>query len=77
MKVEHTKVPLSEFKPGETYRLSMNGIPLYNATVVKFHGGCWATVRVSECLYEPLQHEYTVGTEYEIKVAQYEVETCA
>lgn len=73
MKVQHDKVPLSEFEPGAVYRLSMNNIPLYTAKVVKFHGGCWATVQVCDCLYEPMKSEYVEGKEYDIKVATYDI----
>lgn len=74
MKVEHSKVPLTEFEPGGTYRFSINGTPLYTAKVVKFHGGCWATVSVINCLHEPMKNEYVAGTEYDIKVATYNFE---
>jgi hypothetical protein len=75
--VEHQKLPVSEFTPGRSYRVGMNGRPLYNAEVVKFHGGCWATVRVQECLYDAMQAEYRPGTEFDIKVAMYELELLA
>ncbi len=73
MPVEHTKVPVAEFTPGSLYQVAMNGQPLYVAEVVKFHGGCWAVVRVRECLYAEMADEYRPGTEFEIKVAMYEV----
>lgn len=71
--IQHTKIPVTEFVPGETYKFSMNSIDLYSATVTKFHGGCWATVRVESCLYEPMSAHYQPGTELDIKVAMYEV----
>lgn len=74
MKVEHTKVPLTEFKPNHLYQVGMNGQPLYLAKVVKFHGGCWATVSIEQCLYDAMAAEYPVGREFEIKVAMYEIE---
>ena len=48
MKPQHDKVATEEFTPGSTYRVAMNGNDLYDAEVVKFHGGCWATVRVEK-----------------------------
>lgn len=74
MKIEHPKVSLESFVPNATYRLSMNGKALYTAKVVKFHGGCWATVRVVECLYPDFSNSYLPGTEFEIKVAMYNIE---
>jgi hypothetical protein len=73
MKVEHEKVPVTEFTPGETYVVGMNGNDLYEAEVVKFHGGCWATVRVRTALYEPMAKDYSPGMEFDIKVAQYDL----
>ncbi len=72
--IQHEKVDKSEFQPGATYSVSMNGVPLYVAQVVKFHGGCWATVRVQQCLNDELLSYYQPGTEFDIKVAQYTIE---
>ncbi|HBB26070.1 MAG TPA: hypothetical protein DCZ59_07355 [Bacteroidetes bacterium] len=73
MKIEHDKVPVTEFTPGQHYTVAMNGRPLYTAEVVKFHGGCWATVRVETALDEQMQQHYKPGTTFDIKVAQYEI----
>ncbi len=72
MKPVHEKMPKDSFEPGQTYRVSMNGKELYDAEVVKFHGGCWATVRVQEPLLEEMALDYAPGTEFDIKVAQYD-----
>jgi hypothetical protein len=50
----------------------MQGKQLYTAEVIKFHGGCWATVRVLEPLLSEYASDYAPGTEFDIKVAQYD-----
>lgn len=67
----HDKVPVQECQPGESYIVSMNNTELYQAEVVKFHGGCWATVKVERPLYLAMAKEYEAGTEFDIKVANY------
>jgi hypothetical protein len=67
----HDKVPIEQCRPGESYIVSMNGNDLYQAEVLKFHGGCWATVKVIKPLYEPMFSAYAEGTELDIKVANY------
>lgn len=73
MKIEHDKVPVENFTPGSRYTVSMQGRRLYSAEVVKFHGGCWATVRVEKALDAELEQHYRPGTTFDIKVAQYEI----
>ena len=73
MKPVHDKLPVEEFTPGETYTVGMNGKDLYNAEVLKFHGGCWATVKVLDAIDESVQGVYTPGMEFDIKVAEYSV----
>ena len=73
MKVEHDKVPLDQFTPGSSYEVAMDGTPLYVAEVLKFHGGCWATVKVTKSLQESTASDYTPGMEFDIKVAAYEL----
>ncbi|HRK04681.1 MAG TPA: hypothetical protein PLW14_06240 [Chlorobiota bacterium] len=73
MKPVHDKVPVTEFTPGKTYRIRLNGAELYNAEVIKFFGGCWATVRVVEPLSEEHKDVYRPGMEFDIKVGMYEV----
>jgi len=72
MKPVHEKLPKDSFEPGKTYRVAMNGTDLYDAEVVKFHGGCWATVRVTQPLLESMAADYAPGTEFDVKVAQYD-----
>ncbi len=74
MKPVHTKVAKEEFEVGATYNVSLRGRKLYAAEVVKFHGGCWATVRVKEALSEDTKSLYTEGAEFDVKVAEYEME---
>lgn len=73
MKIEHDKVPVQEFTPGSRYKVAMHGRPLYVAEVEKFHGGCWATVRVEKALDAAMEAHYRPGTTFDIKVAQYEI----
>ena len=73
MKVEHDKVPVDQFTPGNTYQVAMNGTPLFVAEVLKFHGGCWATVKVTQSLQQQESSDYTPGMEFDIKVAAYEL----
>ena len=71
MKPVHDKVPVQEFTPGSVYRIAMNGEELYDAEVVKFHGGCWATVRVRNVIEGAHSQHYTADMEFDIKVANY------
>jgi hypothetical protein len=74
MKTLHEKLPKDSFEPGRTYTVHKDGKQLYKAEVVKFHGGCWATVRVREPLLETMAQDYAPGTEFDIKVALYSFE---
>lgn len=76
MKVEHDKVSLNEFTPGNTYQMALKGNPLYTAEVLKFHGGCWATIRVMEVLSPDVRSDYVEGMVFDIKVAEYDVTAC-
>ena len=73
MKPIHAKVDKEALIPGNTYTLSLHGKELYAAEVVKFFGGCWATVRVVAPVNEHTQSVYTPGIEFDIKVAEYEI----
>ncbi len=73
MKPVHEKMPVSTFEPGVAYTFSLNGTPLYKADVVKFHGGCWATVRLVSINDTSLAGTYQPGMEFDIKVANYEI----
>lgn len=77
MKPVHEKVNKEALIPGNTYTLGLNGKQLYSAEVVKFFGGCWATVRVVAPLNEETRSAYTPGMEFDIKVAQYEISDSA
>lgn len=74
MTIQHDKVPVEEFTPGSHYKVSMQGRPLYTAEVIKFHGGCWATVRVQTALDAEMAEHYQPGATFDIKVAQYEID---
>ena len=73
MKPVHDKIAEENFVPGKTYRVGMNGKDLYDAEVLKFHGGCWATVRVARTIDPSVAKHYTTGMEFDIKVANYEI----
>ncbi|MCX6140497.1 MAG: hypothetical protein NTX15_06695 [Candidatus Kapabacteria bacterium] len=73
MKPIHDKVAKEEFVIGNTYNVSLRGKQLYAAEVVKFHGGCWATVRIANALAADTANLYTPGAEFDIKVAEYEI----
>lgn len=73
MKIEHDKVALEQFQPGEHYDVSLRGSALYRAEVIKFHGGCWATVKVLEAQDPSTAKYYAPGTTFDIKVAEYEI----
>jgi len=73
MKPVHEKLPVSTFEEGSTYTFSLNGNALYSANVIKFHGGCWATVRIAETKDPSLATTYRPGMEFDVKVAQYEI----
>jgi hypothetical protein len=70
---QHEKLP-KDLAPerGGTYALSMTGTgaAAYEAEIVKYGGGCWATVRVTNPL-ENARH-YKVGDTFDIRVAMYE-----
>jgi hypothetical protein len=68
---QHEKLP-KELAPetGGVYTLVHEGEALYEAEIVKYSGGCWATVRVTD----PLKHAdtYKIGDEFQIRVAMYQ-----
>lgn len=71
MKPTHEKRSLDDVTPGQTYLVGMNGTELYHGTVTKFHGGCWATIRVEKPIDGPMAQHYRQGMEFDIKVANY------
>ncbi len=73
MKPIHDKVAKEDFTVGATYNVALRGKPLYAAEVVKFHGGCWATVRVTRALSEDTASLYPEGATFDVKVAEYDV----
>lgn len=73
MSIQHDKVALEEFQPGQQYNVALRGTALYRAEVVKFHGGCWATVKVIESTNPETAKYYAENTTFDIKVAEYEI----
>ncbi|MBS1516239.1 MAG: hypothetical protein JSS63_14480 [Bacteroidetes bacterium] len=66
------KKPLNEnLAPGNTYRVEYKGAELYDASVVSYDGGCWATVKVENVLPSPNEKIYRQGQTFDLKVAQY------
>jgi hypothetical protein len=67
----HEKLPKERApEKGGIYRLIHNGTPVYEAEIVKYSGGCWATVMVTD----PLENAsvYKAGDTFDIRVAMYE-----
>jgi hypothetical protein len=73
MSIQHDKVALEEFQPGQQYNVALRGTALYRAEVVKFHGGCWATVKVIEPNNQEMAKYYTEDATFDIKVAEYDI----
>lgn len=73
MSIQHDKVALEEFQPGQQYKVALRGQDLYLAEVVKFHGGCWATVKVLDAPNPETAKYYTAGSTFDIKVAEYQI----
>jgi hypothetical protein len=73
MKVDHDKVAVENFEPGKQYDVCLRGSALYRAEVLKFHGGCWATVKVLEAQNPETAKYYTLGATFDIKVAEYDI----
>lgn len=71
MHIKHEKLP-KDARPeeGGTYTLLHQGTPVYAAEILKYGGGCWATVRVTEALDATLP--YNSGDTFDIRVAMYE-----
>lgn len=67
----HEKVPKDQLQQGQEYLFIHNTTPVYEAEIIRYGGGCWATVRVTN----PLENTryYKPGDEFEIRVAAYEV----
>jgi hypothetical protein len=68
-KIIHEKLP-RESRPlqGGVYTLLNNGTAMFEAEIVKYTGGCWGTVRVTEG-FNPA---YTTGDEFDIRMTMYE-----
>lgn len=73
MSIQHDKVSLDQFQPGQRYSIALRGQSLYTAEVTKFHGGCWATVTVVAAANASLEQLYSEGATFDIKVAEYDI----
>lgn len=67
----HEKVPKDQLQKGQEYVFVHNTVPVYEAEVMQYGGGCWATVRVTNPLGNT--QYYKAGDEFEIRVAVYEI----
>jgi len=66
------KKPINEnLVTGNTYRVEYKGTELYDASVMNYDGGCWATVKVENVLPSPNEKIYRNGQTFDLKVAQY------
>ncbi|MBS1493726.1 MAG: hypothetical protein JST55_09450 [Bacteroidetes bacterium] len=66
------KKPINEnLVTGHTYRVEYKGTELYDASVISYDGGCWATVKVENVLPSPNEKIYRNGQTFDLKVAQY------
>ena len=64
------KRPINEnLTPGHTYRVEYKGTEVYDASVVNYDGGCWATVKVENVLPSPNEKIYRNGQTFDLKVA--------
>jgi hypothetical protein len=66
------KKPINEnLTPGHIYRVEYKGTEVYDASVLSYDGGCWATVKVENVLPSPNEKIYRNGQTFDLKVAQY------
>lgn len=69
MAMVHEKLPKDQApRKGEVYTVSHNGTPLYDAEIVRYGGGCWATVTVVKSNNEMVN----AGDTFDMRVAMYE-----
>ena len=71
--IKHEKLP-KEARPdkGETYTIAHNGRELYRAEVIKYGGGCWATVKIVDPLTMAGDPAFNAGTQFDLRVAMYD-----
>lgn len=69
MAVVHEKLPKDKApRKGGVYTVSQNGTPLYDAEIVRYGGGCWATVTVVSSRTDMVRP----GDTFDMRVAMYE-----
>lgn len=69
MAILHEKLPKeSAPRKGEVYTVCHGGAPLYEAEILKYGGGCWATVKVVKSESSMVQE----GDSFDMRVAMYE-----
>ena len=70
--MHNLKKPINEnLRTGNKYRVEYKGDEVYDATVMNYDGGCWATVKVENILPSPNEKIYRLGQTFDVKVAQY------
>ncbi len=73
MAMQHEKLPKDQApRKGERYTVCHEGKALYEADIVKYGGGCWATVQVVGAVDEQVADMYRPGDTFEMRVAMYE-----
>lgn len=73
MTMQHEKLPKDQApRKGERYTVCSAGKPLYEAEIVKYGGGCWATVQVVRPVDEQLANVFHPGDTFDMRVAMYE-----
>lgn len=73
MAMLHERLPKDKApEQGGVYTVVLNNAPIYDAEIVKYGGGCWATVKVVRPLEGANADLYTPGSEFDVRVAMYE-----
>lgn len=73
MAMQHEKLPKDQApRKGGRYAVYHQGQALYEADIVKYGGGCWATVQVAGAVSEPYANVYKPGDTFDMRVAMYE-----
>ncbi len=72
-RMNHEKLP-KEARPdkGGTYTVAHEGRELYRAEIVKYGGGCWATVKIVDPMSMAGDPSFAAGTQFDLRVAMYE-----
>ncbi len=73
MAMQHEKLPRDQApRKGERYTVCREGTALYEADIIKYGGGCWATVQVVSPVAGQYADMYRPGDTFDMRVAMYE-----